>query len=231
MSLSTPAESSRGSARTPSELTVRRLFSLSGVVPLGAWVVFHFLSLTRALSGPRRFSASLAGGSTLWLWVEALVIGVPLVFHGLYGLKLALASRINVASYPYARNWAHALQRASGVVALIFVLWHWWETRARVLLGDGSAQDFYTDLAGSLSSTGPFGIPFVALGYLAGVAAVSYHLANGVTGFSASFGLVTSQRALARVARYALLSGLVLFLIAAAVVGHFATGWTPFAGG
>jgi succinate dehydrogenase/fumarate reductase cytochrome b subunit (b558 family) len=229
MSPSESAESSRGQvSRISADFAVRRLFSLSGVIPLGAFVVFHVVDLCRSWGGPSDFVATPGYYSHTRLAAEALLLGVPLGFHALYGLRLSLTSRVNAGSYPYAFTWAHALQRVSGVVAIFFVLWHTWQTRVRVLLGQRAPQDFYTDLAGTLSSTGIFGIPFAALGYLLGVAAVTYHLANGVAGFAASFGLVRSAKSHRKLSLYCLGCGLLLFCLGTISVIHFATGWPAF---
>ena len=198
--------------------------SLTGVVPLGVFVLAHLAAMTEALRGSASFAGALSHQTRFRLGAEALLIGVPLLFHAGVGLALARQSRANVGTYPYSGNLAWVLQRVSGVVVLLFVLAHVWETRVRVLLGLGSSADLQTELYASLSSTGFLGIPFVAVGYLVGVAATVYHLANGIVGFAASFGLVASTRSLERVARISALVGALVFLVSAATVIQIATG-------
>lgn len=205
--------------------------SACGVVPLGIFVLAHLLAMAQALRGPEAFDGALARLTPLRLTLEALLIGVPLVIHAGIGLSLAKQARANLGSYPYSGNYAWALQRASGVVVLLFLLAHVWETRVKVLLGQTASPDFHAELVSSLSSTGPFGFPFYAVGYLLGVAATVYHLANGVVGFSASFGLVSSAGALRRVQLTCAVVGALLFLLGAATVLHLATGTAALFGG
>lgn len=202
----------------------RRVMSLCGVVPLGVFTLAHLLAMAQAFRGPEAFSGALARLTPLRLGLEAFLIGVPLLLHAGIGLSIATRARPNVGRYPYSGNHAWALQRASGVVVLLFVLAHLWEYRVKVLLGQSASPDFHADLVASLSSTGPAGLPVYAAGYLVGVAATVYHLVNGVAGFSASFGLVSSARALRRVQLCCGVLGALLFLLSAATVIHLATG-------
>jgi succinate dehydrogenase / fumarate reductase cytochrome b subunit len=69
-----------------------------------------------------------------------------------------------------------------------------------------------------------FGVPLIAVGYLAGIAAICYHLANGLVNFCFSWGITTSKRASRRVAGLAGLLAIVLFAMGANLVLYFATG-------
>lgn len=198
--------------------------SLCGVVPLGVFVLAHLLAMAQALRGPEAFAGALARLTPVRLGVEAALIGVPLLIHAAIGLSLVRNARGNVGAYPYAGNFAWLLQRASGVVVLLFLIFHVWETRVKVLLGQSASPDFHARLVADLSSTGPLGFPFYAVAYLVGVAATVYHLANGLVGFTASFGLVSSLAALRRVELACRVLGAVLFLLSAATVLHLATG-------
>ena len=198
--------------------------SLCGVVPLGVFVVAHLLAMAQALRGSTAFAGALASPSRARWVVEGLLIGVPLVVHAAIGLSLTRRSRPNLGRYPYPRNLAWVLQRASGGVVLVFVLAHVWQTRLELALGHASGADLPTKMVALLSSTGPFGFPLYATAYLIGVAATLYHLGNGVLGFAASFGLVRSQRAFARLRVGCALAGTALLLTSVATVIHLATG-------
>lgn len=198
--------------------------SLCGVVPLGVFVLAHLVAMAQALRGPEAFAGALARLTPTRMALEVALIGVPLLIHAALGLSLAARSQANLGSYTYPENLAWVLQRASGLVVFAFLLVHLWETRVKVLLGQTGSADFHSSLVASLSSTGPLGFPFHAVGYLLGVAATVYHLAHGVSGFSASFGLVTSRAAHRRVQLGSAAVGAALFLLSAATVIHLATG-------
>jgi succinate dehydrogenase / fumarate reductase cytochrome b subunit len=207
------------------------LFSLSGIVPLGAFVVLHLADMARALAGPAAFESGLARLTPLRLWLEAAIIGVPLAFHAVVGIALLRGPRFNITRYPYSGNWSYTLGRASAPIALVFIGYHVWETRGRVLLGQVASADFHDALASTLSATGALGVPWLALAYLLGVAAVVLHLSIGVVGFAASFGLVRTLVATRRLAWVCALFGSLLFLLGAATVLSLATGAAPGMGG
>jgi succinate dehydrogenase / fumarate reductase cytochrome b subunit len=203
---------------------LRRVMSLTGVVPLGVFVLAHLAAMTAALRGPDAFSRALATPSPVRLGLEATLIGVPLLVHAGVGLAATRSARVNVRAYPYSSNLAWLLQRVTGLVVLAFLVLHVWEHRVKVLLGQADASDFHYQLVVSLSSTGPLGFPFHACFYLLGVGATAYHLANGLVGFAASFGLVTTRRGLRTLGLVAAALGTATFLVSAAVLLHLATG-------
>ncbi len=159
--------------------------------------------------------------------LELVGIAIPLAFHAGYGLVLAARSRTNVGAYPLGPNWAQALQRVSGLATLAFVLWHVVQFPLQVALGRMKPEDFFGALADLLSSTTTGGIPLAAAAYLAGLAAVSYHLANGISGFCFTFGFSTTPRARRLIAAGAFVIGLASFVLGAETVVYFATG-APF---
>ena len=74
------------------------------------------------------------------------------------------------------------LQRVSGVITLIFVTWHVFQTRF-----SGSEVDFNM-MAGVLSS------PFMFWFYLIGVISTIFHFSNGLWSFLVSWGVTISPR-------------------------------------
>src|SRR6185503_17681968 len=133
-------------------------------------------------------------------------------------------ARPRLGRYPYSRNWAYSLQRLTGLAAFAFIGYHLYQFQIQILLGRMQDRDVFPELCSRLSGTGPAGIPYAAIGYLVGIAAVVYHLANGLHGFCFSWGITTSRRA-ARVASAAFgLFGIALFALAASTIIYFATG-------
>ena len=208
---------------------LRKLHSLSGVVPVGAFLIVHLWTNARLLAGRGSFDEGVRHIQELpgLPLVEVFGILLPLAFHAGYGVKLALEARPNVGRYPYARNWTYVAQRATGLVALAFVLYHLWELRIQKALGKLAATGFYDTLAAHLSSTWS-GVPLVAIAYLVGVGASVFHLANGVWGFAASWGLVVSRSAQRSLAVACALFGFALFAIGAQTALALATGANPF---
>lgn len=204
---------------------MRKLHSLSGVVPIGLYLVFHLWTNARALQGQVVYDRAVTEIAHLpyLLAIEIVGIYIPLLFHALYGIKLAFESRPNVGRYPYSRNWMYTLQRVSGLVAFAFIAWHVWQFRIQVALGHMDKADFFPTLCSSLSSTRA-GIPVVALVYLVGIAATVFHFANGLYGFCFSWGITVSRRATRIASALFGIAGIVLFVISANTVIYFATG-------
>jgi len=232
MSLSTSAESSE-SARAGNHATfvVRRVHAALGVVPLGVFVVLHLFGMARAMWGRAAFGAVLADATPRRLLAEAVVLGVPLLLHAGLGVSIAARARPNVGRYPSSANWRHVLVPLSGVVTLLFLVAHVWQTRVRLVLGLTDSTTFHSEFAAMLSGTGFGGIPWWAIGYFVGVGAAAYHFANGVAGFAASFGLVRSVASMKRLEIACAIGAAVLFLTGASTVVYFATGWPSFGGG
>jgi succinate dehydrogenase / fumarate reductase cytochrome b subunit len=209
---------------------LRKLHSLSGVFPVGVFLVSHLLTNAKALGGQQPFDRAVRDIHRLPFLplIEIFGIFLPLGFHALYGVKLALEGRPNVGRYPYSKNWLYTMQRATGLVAFVFIVWHLWEFRIAKLLGRMSADAFYPTLSEHLSST-TSGIPLAATGYLIGIAACVAHFANGLSTFALGWGVVLSRRSQRVLAAAFGVLGLVVFLVGADTALFFATG-ARFAG-
>ncbi len=172
-------------ASDPTALRIRRAFSLSGVVPLGAFLVAHLAMNARALFGGWAFTRTVDAmdrvpGLPL---IEAVFVFAPLVFHGALGLWLVLTRRALAPAAPYPRS-IRVVMRATGVVVLAFLALHLPSIRFHVpgtRLGGG---ELATLLDAQLSTTA-HGVPWQGLLYLVGTTCVTLHFACGLWGFYA----------------------------------------------
>lgn len=204
---------------------LRKLHSLSGVVPLGVFLVVHLWTSSAALRGQESFERSMreARDVPYRTVIEIAFVLLPLLFHGLYGIKLSFEPRQNTSRYPYSRNWMYAAQRLTGILALAFILWHmshYWIPR---MSGQMVEERYYPELCKQLSEA-PNNLPLVALGYIFGIAATVFHFANGLWGFCVSWGITASRRSQRISATVFGLAGLVLFMMGANTAIYFATG-------
>ena len=169
-----------------------KLFSLSGIIPLGIYVVIHLYQNLTSLSGPQVFDQHLADSRSLPLIVPLaiLVIWIPIAFHGLYGLFAMKKSRPNLIKFPHFENLKYVLQRLSGIGLLLFVPAHIYKTRIEPTLS-GTTLDFHHMVEG-MHEPLTFGV------YILGVLGVAYHLANGVWQFSIGWGMTTSEKGMQR---------------------------------
>lgn len=186
------------------EFLIRRLHSLSGLVPVGAFMCVHLLVNASVLNGPETFQENVYNihklGKLLPL-VEWAFIFLPLLFHGLVGVWIISTGVPNTSAYAYGSNVRYTLQRASGVVALVFILYHvfhmhgWFHFDAWLAvaepLGGHQFRPFSASSTAGAALQNPLLIAFYALGIVASV----FHLANGLWTMGVTWGAWTSERA------------------------------------
>ncbi len=173
------------------EFWARRLHSLSGVVPIGAFLVEHMLTNSRALHGKAAYNEAVEWISNLpyLLWMEIFLIGLPIVFHAVYGVYIAVKAKPNPVQYPYFRNWMYTFQRASGMLLLAYITWHVWGTRVAKIYNPAIASNFFDFMAANFHN--PFYLGFQILG----VIAAAFHFANGLWTFLIVWGVAVGPRA------------------------------------
>ncbi|MDQ0245824.1 succinate dehydrogenase / fumarate reductase cytochrome b subunit [Bacillus fengqiuensis] len=165
----------------------RRLHSLLGVIPVGIFLIQHLVVNHFATKGPEAFNkASHFMESLPFRYaLEVFIIFLPILFHAIYGLYIAFTAKNNVSHYGYFRNWMFLLQRVSGVVTLIFIAWHVWETRIQVFFG---AEVNYEMMANIVDN------PAMLAFYIVGILSTVFHFANGLWTFGVSWGLTVTPR-------------------------------------
>jgi succinate dehydrogenase / fumarate reductase cytochrome b subunit len=213
--------------RTP--LSVRapllhRLFTWSGVAPLGAFLFVHLAINVAALRGDASFARAVhvvASLPALWLF-ETLLVFAPLVFHGGVGLYLAVTRTPLSDHSPYPASLRTAV-RATGVVALAFVVMHLPELRFRVRGVHLGAGELWTLLAADLSSVS-HGMPWRGAAYLVGTACVTFHFAAGLWGWLTQWRAVALPASRRWTAWGAGALGALIWALLADVVVFHATG-------
>lgn len=203
---------------------LRKIHSLTGIVPIGAFLIEHLLTNSRAFGwfggGPEAFNKDVHWLHELpyLLVLEIAFIFAPLAFHALYGVKIALTAEPNTRTYRYVANWRYALQRVTGVIALIFIVIHLLQFRFADLVGWGpeyvGSADPFAITADGLNKWTPFGFAVPAgltlAMYVVGLWATVFHFCNGIWTFCISWGITVGERAQRRVGFAAAALGLVL---------------------
>lgn len=212
-----PEDEVRAARRQRRHFLLRRLHSLTGVAPVGVFLVTHLWTNARAVYGRDAFNHAVGDiqAMPLLAYVEAFGIFLPLAFHGLYGFVIAAEGSANAGRYTYARNWMYLLQRVTGVLAFLFIALHVWQFRAQKLLGAMEWQEFYTDLGQILGSPGMFAV------YVLGLTASVFHFANGLWLFGNSWGVTVSERSMRRSALLCGAVGLALWALGFNTLLHF----------
>ena len=195
---------SRGSFFSRHNFLIYRLFSLSGILPVGGYLVIHLLTNFTVLDGPATFQRQVYAIHSLGILlpvVEWTFIFIPILFHAAVGLFVVSTMRPNTASYPYTSNIRYTLQRATGMIALAFILWHVFHMHNMfAAFREFGAAQFDPHHATSSAAEAIQAGVLVKLAYLVGVLACVYHLANGVWTFGITWGIWLSMAAQRRAA-------------------------------
>ncbi|MBU1699361.1 MAG: succinate dehydrogenase [Candidatus Eisenbacteria bacterium] len=170
---------------------LRKLHSLLGLIPIGAFLMFHLFENSLAPKGAEYFTEHVVYKISHMRFVtimEVCIIALPILFHGIYGVIMWFQGRANVGRYGYFRNWMYTLQRYTGIITFVFILTHVWETRMQVLLGNLAKEGLYAKMAQIFST--PLGSIWYAIGILCAV----YHLTNGLWLMGITWGITIGPR-------------------------------------
>lgn len=197
------------------QFALRRLHSLTGIVPIGLYVLFHLGVNSFAAGGPESYNrmAEFLESLPYLLAIEIPFIWLPILYHAGYGIYIHATGRPNPFQYAYRSNWLYWLQRWSGIVTLVFIGWHFWQTRlANYIYGRVIEFRMMADI---LSDPG-----WLAF-YVVGLVAVSYHLANGLRSFLLTWGAVVGDRARRRVEIVSAVFGFLVLTFSLATIRAF----------
>jgi succinate dehydrogenase / fumarate reductase cytochrome b subunit len=201
----------------------RRLHSLTGIIPVGLFLLEHFLSNAEATHGVAAYNAQVKFLTSLpfRLWLEIFGIFLPLAFHALYGVYIWWRGENNVIDYPWAGNWFYTVQRYTGLIVFAYVTYHVWYMRfAGVHLIDHTDASFWK-VQHELSH--PLALAF----YVVGIVAASWHLGYGLFLFAAKWGIVTGDKAQKRAQSVGVALSVLLMVMGLASVYAFVAKFPP----
>ena len=198
------------------QFLIYRLFSLAGLVPVGAFLVVHLLTNASVLAGPGVFQSRvdmIHALGPLLVPIEVLFIFLPMLFHAAVGFLIIANGLSNVGSYPYVGNVRYTLQRATGMIAFVFIIGHvihlHWLGSA---FGGGRFDPHEASSSAAVAIQPPLATALYAIGVLCAV----FHFANGLWTMGITWGLWTSPAAMRRANAISVAFGV---LLAAAGLG------------
>ena len=180
------------------QFLIYRLFSLAGLMPVGAFLAVHLLTNASVLAGPATFQARvdmIHSLGPLLVPIEWAFIFLPMIFHAVVGFVIIANGMPNVGSYAYVSNVRYTLQRATGMIAFVFIIWHvtqlhWLGTP----FGGGRFDPHY-----ATSSAAVVLRPLlVTILYAVGILSTVFHFSNGLWTMGITWGLWTSPAAMRR---------------------------------
>jgi succinate dehydrogenase / fumarate reductase, cytochrome b subunit len=169
----------------------RKLHSLTGIVPIGAFLVEHIISNFEVVNGPLAYAKQVLFLNSLPLVrvLEWAFIFIPLAFHAGYGLFIAIRGRNNVNVYPWAGNWMYLSQRITGIIAFLYIIQHVWRQRfSGISLPEHPGAAFHK-VQVELSN------PWMLAIYVIAMIATCWHFSYGVWLFAAKWGITPGDKA------------------------------------
>jgi succinate dehydrogenase / fumarate reductase cytochrome b subunit len=201
--------------RLSKTFVLRKLHQLSGIFPLGIFLLEHFYTNSKALTGPTDFNNAVRDLQSIpyILFVEIGGIFIPLLYHAIYGLVITMEARPNNLAYPYARNWFYTIQRITGIILFFFITFHVLNFRFGLIPGlNTQSVAHHVDEAFNIVAREFRMIPIFII-YMIGITATVWHLANGLWLFLVDWGITIGERA-QRLTGYACIAfGVVLLLV------------------
>jgi succinate dehydrogenase / fumarate reductase cytochrome b subunit len=168
---------------------LRRLHSLSGVLPVGLFLVQHIYANMLAAWGPKVYQehTNFILDQPLLPLMEWGMVFIPLAFHSLLGFYYTFNSKQNVSVYKYQRNWMYMLQRATGAIVFFYIIFH--VATTTFSFSEYEKRTVYETMSNYFALWGwAFWI------YCIGVVAASFHFCNGLWGFSIMWGLTITRK-------------------------------------
>lgn len=200
---------------------IRRLHSLSGIVPIGVFLIAHLVTNSSivwgkmGLRGERPELSHTQGGvyyfqkevsfintSVPHLLLIEVTLWAAIAFHSVLGLVYARQGCFNTARYAYQGNRRYAWQRITGYVGVVYIFYHvatlrWgWD----FLVPGGATWDHHA-AASTMALALRGGQEFTAAGllvsafYFVGVSMLVFHFANGLWTAAITWGLTVSAQA------------------------------------
>lgn len=201
----------------------RRLHSLTGIVPIGVFLINHLLTNSSILwgvfntraresgegAGPLGTGVATFQEEVTWLnelpllLIIEITLWVSIAFHAVLGVYYARTGRFNNQRYAYQDNWRYSLQRITGYIAIFFIFYHLATLRwGWAFLVPGGAEWSHHYAASTLAMAlrgGSDGITVaglaVSLFYFVGITSSVFHFANGLWTAAITWGLTISAGA------------------------------------
>ena len=198
---------------------LRRLHSLSGVFPIGLFLIPHLTTNSSIVWGDffnaKKYAdyastgPSGAGIATFQhevdfihnlpalIFIEIFVLWLPIAYHAILGVYFARSGKSNTQRYSYQGNWRYSAQRISGYIGVLFIFMHISSLRWGWTYG-GIMPTFDPHAAASTTAIHMQGgiFPyFNALFYAVSVSALIFHFANGLWTAAITWGLTISRQA------------------------------------
>ncbi len=205
------------------EFLIRRVHSLCGLIPVGAYMVIHLTANASILNGVESFQNVvylIHSLGNLLPAVEWIFIYIPILFHALFGFVFIYAGKSNISRYPTVANYRYTWQRISGMIAFFFIFWHVMHLNGlihadwfREGIADAVGLAQFRPYNAASTAARALQNPIVLGAYTIGVLACVFHFSNGLWTMGITWGVWVTPRAQKLASNACLGLGVVIGLI------------------
>jgi succinate dehydrogenase / fumarate reductase cytochrome b subunit len=196
---------------------LRRLHSLTGIVPIGLFLIVHLTTNSTIAWGGLNSRAegigwmdrsvatfqhevSFINNMPLLLLIE-VTLWLAIGFHSILGVYYAMSGANNMGSYKYMGNTRYMVQRLTGYFGIFFLLYHiatlrwgwsWLVPGGAEWSHEFASSTFAAAIQGSTEGFTGWGL-LVSAFYFIGVSSLVFHFANGLWSAAITWGLTVSR--------------------------------------
>ena len=205
------------------EFLFRKLHSLLGIIPIGAFLLEHLLSNFEARNGPIAYGAQVKflNGLPIVRVLEWVFIFLPILYHGLYGVWIWLRGKSNIVYYPWAGNWMYTAQRYTGLIAILYIGQHVIRQRFMGIQLPEHPYAAFAKVQQELSN------PWMLAVYVIAMIAICWHFSYGIWLFAAKWGITPGEVARKRFGYVCAAFGLVICVMGLWSIWAFVGGKYP----
>ena len=195
----------------------RKLHSLLGIIPIGAFLLEHLLSNLEAMHGPAAYAAQVKFLNSLPLVrvLEWTFIFLPILYHAIYGVYIWLRGKSNVVYYPWAGNWLYVSQRWTGLIAFAYILQHVLRQRFMGVSLPENPGAAFAKVQHELAN------PVMLAVYIIAMIAICWHFSYGIWLFAAKWGITPGETARRRFGWVCIAFGILLAVAGLASIWAF----------
>jgi len=196
---------------------LRRLHSLSGLIPIGAFLLPHLTTNSSIMWGAwldkSHFGAAGNAGVETFqhevnfihalpalILIEIFVLWLPIAFHAALGVYFGISGEPNIKSYRYTSNWRYVLQRLTGYLGVLFIFMHVsslrWGWGWFGLFPSNFVDEYAASTTAAHFQDGTVLRTYIVSAfYLIAVLGLVYHFANGLWSAAITWGLTVTEAA------------------------------------
>jgi succinate dehydrogenase / fumarate reductase cytochrome b subunit len=196
---------------------LRRLHSLMGIIPIGAFLIEHLVSNFEALKGPAAYAAQVKflNGLPFVRVLEWVFIFIPIAYHACYGVYIWIRGKSNVVYYPWSGNWMYTAQRYTGLIAFAYIAQHLYRQRFTGVSLPEHPGAAFAKVQMELSH------PLMLAIYVIAMIAICWHFAYGIWLFAAKWGITPGTKARKNFGYVCAVFGTILCIVGLASIWAF----------